>query len=68
MNGQYLLDPLTEREVEILHLLADGLSNREIAQKLFLTLGTIKWYNKQIYSKLGVHSRTQAVSKANERF
>jgi predicted ATPase/DNA-binding CsgD family transcriptional regulator len=66
MNGRSLLDPLTEREVEILRLIAEGLSNREIAQKLFLTLGTIKWYNKQIYSKLGVHNRTQAVSKANE--
>jgi predicted ATPase/DNA-binding CsgD family transcriptional regulator len=66
MKGQALLEPLTEREVEILSLIADGLSNREIAQELFLTLGTIKWYNKQIYSKLGVHNRTQAVSKANE--
>jgi predicted ATPase/DNA-binding CsgD family transcriptional regulator len=66
INSQPFFDPLTEREVEILHLLAEGLSNREIAQKLFLSLGTIKWYNKQIYSKLGVHSRTQAVSKANE--
>jgi non-specific serine/threonine protein kinase len=59
-------DPLTDRELEILRLLADGLSNREIAQKLVITYGTVKWYNKQIYSKLGVHSRGEAVARARE--
>ena len=59
-----LVEPLTERELEILRLIASGLSNREIASELFLTLGTVKWYNRQIYSKLGVHSRTQAVAQA----
>jgi non-specific serine/threonine protein kinase len=59
-------DPLTDRELEILQLLADGLSNREIAQELVITYGTVKWYNKQIYSKLGVHSRAQAVARARE--
>jgi len=61
-----LVEPLTERELEILRLIARGLSNREIASELFLTLGTVKWYNRQIYSKLGVHSRTQAVEKAKQ--
>jgi predicted ATPase/DNA-binding CsgD family transcriptional regulator len=64
--GQRVLEPLTERELEILRLIAEGLSNREIAQKLVLAVGTVKWYNKQIYSKLGVHSRTQAVARAKE--
>jgi non-specific serine/threonine protein kinase len=64
--GQRVLEPLTERELEILRLIAEGLSNREIAQELVLALGTVKWYNKQIYSKLGVHSRTQAVARARE--
>ena len=59
-----MFDPLTSRELEILGLLAEGLSNREIAQKLVLAPGTVKWYNKQIYSKLNVHSREQAVEKS----
>jgi len=41
-----LVEPLTERELEILRLIARGLSNREIASELFLTLGTVKWYNR----------------------
>jgi ATP/maltotriose-dependent transcriptional regulator MalT len=58
------LDPLTERELEIIRLIEAGFTNREIAQKLVLSLETIKWYNKQIFSKLGVHNRTQAVASA----
>lgn len=61
-----LLDSLTEREAEILRLIADGYSNSEIAEKLFLTLGTVKWYNTQIFDKLGVKSRSQAVARARE--
>jgi non-specific serine/threonine protein kinase len=64
--GQRVLEPLTKRELEILRLLAGGSSNREIAEELVLALGTVKWYNKQIYSKLGVHSRIQAVACARE--
>jgi predicted ATPase/DNA-binding CsgD family transcriptional regulator len=60
----FLLDPLSAREMEILRLIEGGSTNREIAQKLVLSLETIKWYNRQIYSKLGVHSRTQAVAVA----
>ncbi len=58
------MEALNSREQEILHLLADGLSDREIADKLVLSLGTVKWYNRQIYSKLGVSSRTQAAALA----
>jgi predicted ATPase/DNA-binding CsgD family transcriptional regulator len=61
-----LLEALTEREQEILSLIAAGLSNQAIADQLFLTLGTVKWYNKNIYSKLGVRSRTQAVAFARK--
>lgn len=60
------IDPLSERELEILRLLAKGLSNRDIAQKLTLSLETIKWYNRQIYSKLDVRGRSQAASRARE--
>lgn len=56
-----LLDPLSDVEVNILRLLGDGISNREITQELVLSLETVKWYNKQIYRRLGVHSRGQAV-------
>jgi predicted ATPase/DNA-binding CsgD family transcriptional regulator len=63
---RFLLDPLTAREIEILRLIEAGCANREIAQKLTLSLETIKWYNRQIYSKLGVHNRTQAVACAKD--
>lgn len=57
-------EPLTEREQEILGLIAEGLTNQQIADQLYLTLDTIKWYNRQIFQKLGVHSRTQAIALA----
>ena len=60
------IEPLTEREQAILQLLADGLTNREIADRLFLSPETVKWYNKQIFGKLGVTNRTQAAAKAQE--
>jgi LuxR family maltose regulon positive regulatory protein len=59
-----LVEPLTSRELEILSLLAGGLSNHEIAQKLFLTVGTIKVHTHHIYAKLGVHTCSQAISRA----
>jgi LuxR family maltose regulon positive regulatory protein len=59
-------NPLTERELEVLHLVATGQSNREISRQLVLALGTVKWYISEIYSKLGVTSRTQAVARARE--
>ncbi len=61
-----LTGPLTERELEILRLIAAGRSNREIAAALYLALGTVKWYVNQIYGKLQVASRTQAVARARE--
>ncbi|MCC6615545.1 MAG: AAA family ATPase [Anaerolineae bacterium] len=57
---------LTRREQEILQLVALGLSNREIAEELVVALETVHWYTKQIYSKLGVSGRIQAVNRARE--
>jgi LuxR family maltose regulon positive regulatory protein len=58
------LDPLTAREREVLRLIAEGLANPAIAERLFLTVGTVKWCVNSIFSKLAVTSRTQAVARA----
>jgi LuxR family maltose regulon positive regulatory protein len=58
------IEPLSQRELEVLQLIAEGLSNREIGDRLYLALNTVKTHTRNIYSKLGVRSRTQAVSKA----
>lgn len=60
-------EPLSEREIEVLRLLAAGLSNQEIADELFISAGTVKWYAHNIYGKLGARGRTQAVARARER-
>jgi DNA-binding CsgD family transcriptional regulator len=59
-----LVDPLSERELEVLRLVAEGLSNPEIAQKLFLSSGTVKVHIRHIYEKLNVNSRVQAAARA----
>lgn len=61
-----LLDPLTEREVETLRLLATDLSIAEIAAELVVTVATVRSYCKRIYSKLDVHSRIEAVARAQQ--
>jgi len=61
-----LVEPLSERELEVLGLIAAGLSNREIAQKLFVALSTVKTHINNIYRKLDVSKRTQAVARAKE--
>jgi LuxR family transcriptional regulator, maltose regulon positive regulatory protein len=61
-----LVEPLSERELEVLTLIADGLSNREIAAELVLSLPTIKWHTSNIYGKLGVGNRVTAVARARE--
>ena len=61
-----LSEAFKPRELEILRLIADGLTNQEISEQLFIAVTTVRWYNKNIYSKLGVHSRTLAVAHARE--
>jgi DNA-binding NarL/FixJ family response regulator len=58
------LDELSERELDVLKCLADGLTNSQIAERLFLSDGTVRNYISSIYSKLNVHSRMEAVKKA----
>jgi LuxR family maltose regulon positive regulatory protein len=60
------MEPLSKRELEVLGLIAAGLSNREISQELHITVGTVKRHTNHIYGKMGVHSRTQAAAKARE--
>ncbi len=64
--GDEVIENLTQREQEVLHGIVDGYSNREIANELVITLGTVKWYVNQIYRKLGVRGRTQAIIRARE--
>jgi LuxR family maltose regulon positive regulatory protein len=59
-----LIEPLSGREQEVLQLIAEGLTNPEIASRLFLSSHTVKTHAHNIYSKLGVHNRTQAVTRA----
>jgi LuxR family maltose regulon positive regulatory protein len=59
-----LIEPLSIRELEVLQVIAEGLSNQEVANQLFLSLHTVKVHARNIYAKLGVKNRTQAVAKA----
>ena len=65
-GAEALVEELSARETEVLQLVADGLTNREIANRLYLSMNTVKAHTRNIYGKLGVHSRTQAVARAQE--
>jgi LuxR family maltose regulon positive regulatory protein len=61
-----LVDPLSERELEVLGLVAAGLTNREIAHRLFITVGTVKRHINNIYGKLEARHRAEAVARARD--
>lgn len=61
-----LIDPLTERELDVLYLIGRGLSNPAIAKQLFISVGTVKAHTNRIYGKLGVTNRVEAVTKAQK--
>ena len=63
---QPLIEPLSRREIEVLHLIAQGCSNYEISERLVLALSTVKGHNQKIFAKLQVQRRTEAVARARE--
>jgi LuxR family maltose regulon positive regulatory protein len=65
-TDQPLVEPLSQRELEVLRLIAQGLSNDEIGKRLYLALDTVKGHNRRIYDKLQVQRRTEAVARARD--
>ena len=65
-SAQRLTEPLTHRELEVLRLITQGLSNHEIGERLFLALDTVKGHNRKMFGKLQVQRRTEAVARARE--
>lgn len=65
-KSQPLIEPLTDRELEVLHLLAEGLTNSQIADQIVVSVGTVKSHNYNIFGKLGVKNRVQAIKHAQE--
>jgi LuxR family maltose regulon positive regulatory protein len=65
-GSSFLIEPLSQRELKVLQLIAQGLSNRVISERLFLALSTVKGYNQKIFDKLQVQSRTEAIARARE--
>ncbi len=61
-----LIEPLTSREMETLNFIAAGLTNAEIAQRLHVSLGTVKGYTHHIFGKLAVRNRTEAIAQARQ--
>jgi LuxR family maltose regulon positive regulatory protein len=65
-QGGKVIEPLSERELEVLRLLAEGLTYAEIAGRLVVSLNTVRFHIKEIYGKLGVNRQAQAVARARE--
>lgn len=65
-NAISIIEPLSERELEILALIAAGKKNQEIADQLIISINTVRYHTKNLYGKLGVNKRTQAVARAHE--
>jgi LuxR family maltose regulon positive regulatory protein len=65
-GAQPLAEPLSERELEVLELIAQGLTNAEIAARLFIAHGTVKRHINNIYGKLQVRHRTEAIARARD--
>jgi LuxR family maltose regulon positive regulatory protein len=67
MGWQELVEPLTERELEVLRCMVEGLKYEEIASRLVISLNTVRSHVKAIYGKLGVNNRTAAIETARQQ-
>jgi LuxR family maltose regulon positive regulatory protein len=65
-QSETLIEPLSERELELLRLIAAGMTNRAIADRLMVSVNTVKTHARNIYGKLGVRNRTEATSRARD--
>ena len=61
-----MVDPLSRRELEVMRLISQGLSNKDISETLFLAMDTVKGHNRVIFRKLGSQNRTEAVARARD--
>ena len=66
LQHQSLVEPLSPRELEVLQLLSKGYSNRKISEELYIAMSTVKGHNRNIYDKLQVQRRTEAIARARE--
>jgi LuxR family maltose regulon positive regulatory protein len=66
VKTKLLPEPLSEREIEVLHLMAEGCKYQEIAEKLVVSINTVRHHTRNVYSKLNVNNRTQAISRAKD--
>jgi len=66
VNTQMLLDPLSEREIEVLRLIAEGCKYKEIAERLVVSINTVRHHTRNVYGKLEVNNRTQAIGRAKD--
>jgi LuxR family transcriptional regulator, maltose regulon positive regulatory protein len=66
VNTQILVDPLSEREIEVLRLMAEGYKYKEIAERLVVSINTVRHHTRNVYSKLDANNRTQAIGRAKE--
>jgi LuxR family maltose regulon positive regulatory protein len=66
VNKQILVEPLSEREIEVLRLMADGYKYQEIAERLVVSINTVRHHTRNVYAKLDANNRTQAIGRAKE--
>jgi LuxR family maltose regulon positive regulatory protein len=66
VNTQVMIEPLSQREIEVLRLIAEGYKYKEIAERLVVSINTVRYHTRNVYGKLDVNNRTQAIGKAKE--